>query len=60
MTPHNLGAIALSGGVFSTSDLFIALSSVNCSGDEGNLLKCLFQRSSECPSMETAAIVCQG
>ena len=60
MTPHNLGAIALSGGVFSNSDLSIALSSVNCSGDEGNLLQCPLQRSSECPSMETATIICQG
>lgn len=55
-----LGAIALSGGVFSTSELSIALSFVNCSGDEGSLLNCPSQMLSNCPSMETAAIVCQG
>ena len=55
-----LGAIALSGGVFSTSELSIALSFVNCSGDEGRLLHCPGQMSSDCPSMEAAAIVCQG
>jgi hypothetical protein len=55
-----LGAIALSGGVFSTSELSIALSFVNCSGDEGRLLNCPGQMSSDCPSMEAAAIVCQG
>ena len=60
MTPSFLGAIALSGGVFSTSELSIALSFVNCSGDEGSLLNCPLQMSPDCPSMETAAIVCQG
>ena len=55
-----LGAIALSGGVFSVSELSIALSFVNCSGDEGSLLNCPSQMSSDCPSMESAAIVCQG
>ena len=57
---HFLGAIALCGGIFSTSELSIALSFVNCSGDEGRLLDCPGQMSSDCPSMEAAAIICQG
>ena len=54
------GSIALSGGVFSSSELSIALSLVNCSGDEDNLLNCPLQKSSNCPSAETAAVICQG
>ena len=54
------GALALSGGVYSSSELSIALSFVNCSGDEDNLLSCSLQMSSNCPSMESAAIICQG
>ena len=50
----------MSGGVFSTNELSIALSFVNCSGDEDNLLSCPLQNSPDCPSMETAAIICQG
>ena len=55
------GAIALTGGVFSsTSDSYTLIANVRCDGLESNLLDCSLAYSSNCPTLENAAVFCQG
>ena len=59
------GAIAITGGLFSDSSLSVVIGSVECIGEENELLKCSYVTDSHetvigCDPSETAAVTCQG
>ena len=56
-----LGAISQTGGLFSSIlEPESVLHSVNCSGEEEDLLQCSLILSSYCPTGEKAAVFCHG
>ena len=60
--PPSPGALALPGSAFSDGSLPLLLSSVNCSGSEGTLLRCNYSTDlTGClRSTNAAGVICQG
>ena len=59
------GAIAIDGGVFVDDSVLALIGSVDCNGNENNLLECLHLTEgdkivSQCDPREKAAVACQG
>ena len=59
------GAIPIDGGLFSDDSIPELIGSVDCRGNESNLLECSHANESDevvsqCDSREQAAVTCQG
>ena len=60
-----LGAIAVTGGLFSNASVPVVIDSIECTGSERALLNCSYVTDSnetvrECDPEEIAAVTCQG
>ena len=61
---HTIGAIAISGGLFSNNSLSVVIRRIDCNGIESGVLECPNVTNDDderqCDPSETAAISCQG
>lgn len=60
-----VGAIAITGGQFSNDSVSVLIGTVECTGNETDLLECFYVTESDdivrnCDPSEVAAVTCQG
>ena len=60
-----LGAITVTGGLYSSESVPVVIGLVGCAGNESSLIECSYVTESheeihDCDPRESAAVVCQG